>query len=82
MIDSSKHIAIKILDDEENYETVIMGGVGNKILTINSSTIKERITKEVNELENQLKYAGEFLQYDKLYEINCKLEVLKKILVG
>lgn len=81
-MDLSKHIPIKIIDDEEHNTIEIRGGIGGKIFTINSSTIKERISQEINELENQLKYAGEFLQYDKLYEINCKLEVLRKILIG
>lgn len=82
MVDLSKHIPIKIIEDEECDSIVLRGGVGGGIFIINSSTIKDRITQEITELENQLKYAGEFLQYDKLYEINCKLEVLKKILVG
>lgn len=81
-MDLSKHIPIKIIEDEEADSFVLRGGFCGQVIAITSSTIKERITQEINELENQLKYAGEFLQYDKLYEINCKLEVLKKILVG
>ena len=83
MVDLSKHIPIKIIEDEEDEGVVLRGGCdNNKLLTIHPSTIKERIISEINELENQLKYAGEYLQFDKLYEINCKLEVLKKVLVG
>ena len=81
-MDLSKHVPIKIIEDEECSSIVLRGGIGGGIFIINSSTIKERITQEINELENQLKYAGEFLQYDKLYEINCKLEVLRKVLLG
>lgn len=77
-----KNISIKIIDDESHESTALSGGCGHQVFTIYSSTIKERITQEINELENQLKYAGEFLQYTKLYEINCKLEVLKKILIS
>ena len=67
IVDLSKHIPIRIIEDEEDDSVVLCGGYGKKLIAIHVSTIKARITQEIVELENQLKYAGEFLQYDKLY---------------
>ena len=67
---------VSIVNNENCFE--IRGGTFKNV--IYTSNIKERITKEIQELENKLKYAGDYLTYQELYTINCQLEILEKVL--
>ena len=75
MIDLSK---IQIEDDCENQQK-IRGGIGGKLL-LKTSDIKENIINEITEIQNKLKYAGEYLPYNELFKLNCQLEVLERVL--
>lgn len=59
----------------------VKGGIGGQVLTIlkEKADTHTNVMEEIQEIQNKLHYAGDYLQYDELYKLNVQLEILNKV---